>query len=242
MIIPKDFKPFYYQLSMARRAGKNTMCELPKWTVEGIAKLMEDAQEHLVKKTKPKGGNMSLVFVDCASPNKHKEWLLKHPDYNKNRCKKWREKHPEYDREHYLKFKEDNPEYGRERYKKDKEKMNAVAKQWALDNPEERLAITKKYQRTEKGRANHQRCLTKRRANMKDIINTLTMQEWLDILEQCSYRCVYCGVEFECENLPTRDHIIPISKDGNNTKENIVPACRSCNSKKYIKILEGDLL
>ena len=38
--------------------------------------------------------------------------------------------------------------------------------------------------------------------------------------------------------MPTKDHVIPISKGGHNTKENIVPACQSCNNKKYNKILE----
>ena len=37
--------------------------------------------------------------------------------------------------------------------------------------------------------------------------------------------------------MPTRDHIIPISKGGNNVKENIVPAYRSCNSKKHNKLI-----
>ncbi|MCK4464389.1 MAG: HNH endonuclease [Bacteroidales bacterium] len=37
-------------------------------------------------------------------------------------------------------------------------------------------------------------------------------------------------------NRETKDHVIPISKGGDNTKENIVPACQSCNSKKFNKI------
>ncbi|MDB4875733.1 MAG: hypothetical protein JWM41_2179 [Gemmatimonadetes bacterium] len=32
------------------------------------------------------------------------------------------------------------------------------------------------------------------------------------------------------------DHVIPISRGGSHTRENVVPACRSCNSKK------GDLM
>ena len=94
----------------------------------------------------------------------------------------------------------------------------------------------RKYRKTEKGKASSQRGHSNRRAKEKLIINTLTSKEWEDILEQYNYRCVYCGVEFNCENLPTRDHVIPISKGGNNVKENIVPACQSCNSRKGAKL------
>jgi len=97
------------------------------------------------------------------------------------------------------------------------------------------------WRKTEKGKANSQRGKTKRRAKERNIINTLTSQEWLDILEEYNYRCAYCDVEFDIENMSTQDHIIPISKGGDNTKDNVVPACKGCNSKKFNKILkEGD--
>ena len=73
---------------------------------------------------------------------------------------------------------------------------------------------------------------------MEEIINTLTSNEWLGILKKYYWRCAYCGKEFDLFNRPTRDHIIPISKGGDNVKENIVPACKSCNSKKYNKIIK----
>ena len=34
------------------------------------------------------------------------------------------------------------------------------------------------------------------------------------------------------ENL-TVDHVVPLSKEGKHDIENIVPACKSCNSKKH---------
>ena len=74
---------------------------------------------------------------------------------------------------------------------------------------------------------------------MREIINTLTAYEWLNILKQYDFKCVYCGKDLFDLFDTTRDHIIPISKGGNNTKENVVPSCRSCNTKKYNKILEG---
>ena len=78
---------------------------------------------------------------------------------------------------------------------------------------------------------------SKRRARGKNIINTLTAEEWINILKEYKFRCAYCGKEFTLFDRETHDHVIPISKGGNNIRENIVPACKSCNSRKYNKIL-----
>ena len=56
-----------------------------------------------------------------------------------------------------------------------------------------------------------------------------TPDQWQQTLEDHKYRCAYCGTPDE--NL-TQDHVMPISKGGNHTASNIVPACRSCNAKK----------
>ncbi|MGC9141467.1 MAG: HNH endonuclease [Caldimicrobium sp.] len=43
--------------------------------------------------------------------------------------------------------------------------------------------------------------------------------------------CYYCGRRVSPEDL-TMDHKIPLSRGGLSTRENIVPACKECNSKK----------
>jgi 5-methylcytosine-specific restriction endonuclease McrA len=50
--------------------------------------------------------------------------------------------------------------------------------------------------------------------------------------KRCSEgRCFYCNSEVNPKEL-TMDHIVPIIRGGRSTKNNIVPACKDCNSKK----------
>lgn len=43
--------------------------------------------------------------------------------------------------------------------------------------------------------------------------------------------CYYCRRRFPAREL-TMDHIIPIIRGGKSVKSNVVPCCKSCNSKK----------
>jgi hypothetical protein len=45
------------------------------------------------------------------------------------------------------------------------------------------------------------------------------------------YLCLYCGCSFRPGAL-TRDHVVPLSRGGNNTWSNVVSACRNCNHRK----------
>lgn len=46
-----------------------------------------------------------------------------------------------------------------------------------------------------------------------------------------AYLCMYCGRAFS-RSLLTRDHVLPVSKGGRDTWENVVAACFACNSRK----------
>lgn len=49
------------------------------------------------------------------------------------------------------------------------------------------------------------------------------------------YRCQYCGKhrsQLRGREFLTRDHIVPTSKGGLNTWENVVTACSPCNNRK----------
>jgi len=163
--------------------------------------------------------------------------MFNRKEYMKKYRKDNREKYLGYHRKWRKNNKEKELEQNKEYQKNNKEKWVKYHKKYREENPETYNKYAREWAKTEKGRANRQRGKIRRLAKEREIINTLISEEWLDILKEFKYECAYCGKEFDCENLPTRDHIIPISKGGNNIKENIVPACRSCNSKKHNKIL-----
>ncbi len=67
----------------------------------------------------------------------------------------------------------------------------------------------------------------------------LTAQQWSACLEYFGHCCAYCGEQFD---RLTMEHVVPISRGGNHTAANVIPACRSCNSRKNAKTLMEWLL
>jgi 5-methylcytosine-specific restriction endonuclease McrA len=52
--------------------------------------------------------------------------------------------------------------------------------------------------------------------------------------------CHYCGGTFTPEEL-TMDHLVPVSRGGKASRNNVVPACKECNSsKKYLLPIEWE--
>ena len=43
--------------------------------------------------------------------------------------------------------------------------------------------------------------------------------------------CYYCRSVYKPKDL-TMDHIIPLARGGRSTKDNLVPCCKDCNSRK----------
>lgn len=106
-----------------------------------------------------------------------------------------------------------NREYNKRR---DQVKEFARLKKWVEKQPIERLR--------EIWRGQSQ----KRMARKNNLPATLTNEEWKEIKNSFDDRCAYCG---EKKTL-VQEHVIPLCRGGGYTKDNIVPSCASCNSKK----------
>jgi 5-methylcytosine-specific restriction endonuclease McrA len=71
------------------------------------------------------------------------------------------------------------------------------------------------------------------RRRERSIVGSHTYDEWQTVLELFAYACAYCGCDIK--GCVTKDHILPVSAGGTDDIENVVPACRRCNSRKGAK-------
>lgn len=130
---------------------------------------------------------------------------------------RWKINNPEKVAEIKKKWLVSNPEKRRESvhksYEKHKEEKLAYSKKWRMENNDKRIFYEKS-----------------RRARIYGAeINDFNKRQWEEVLSEHGNFCHYCGRD---DVRMTMDHVIPLSKGGNHTKSNIVPACLSCNSKK----------
>ena len=63
---------------------------------------------------------------------------------------------------------------------------------------------------------------------MAQVDHDLSPDQWA-ALQQAWTGCAYCGAT---DQAMQRDCVLPISRGGRYTLENVVPACRSCNTSK----------
>lgn len=101
-----------------------------------------------------------------------------------------------------------------------------------------RQLYAKNYNKSEIGKLCRKKSKAKRKHKEFNAINDLTLQQWQGILIVQENTCNGCFVMFDINNLPQVDHIIPISRGGGLTKENVQALCRSCNSSKSNKTME----
>jgi 5-methylcytosine-specific restriction endonuclease McrA len=121
------------------------------------------------------------------------------------------------------------------RYKKKAKELRDALYRSRANNPERFQASMQRYRTSELGRATRRMLENKRRATKQKSVCTLTGSEWIKILARYNQSCAYCN---RTDRKLTQDHVIPISKGGHHTKENVVPACLSCNSRKWNKIIQ----
>jgi len=77
-------------------------------------------------------------------------------------------------------------------------------------------------------RSRRARAAARRKRRVAAVVNDLTAAQWLALMEAWG-GCAYCGA---LDSALQRDCVLPISRGGRYTADNVVPACRSCNASK----------
>ena len=68
-----------------------------------------------------------------------------------------------------------------------------------------------------------------RRAERWGVPGKLTTADIRDVLD--GKVCTYCGSD---DDHMCVDHVTPMAKGGPNTRDNLVPSCRTCNASKHL--------
>lgn len=148
------------------------------------------------------------------NPKKYTKYSKKYYEKIKN-TKEYKEKQKSWWDSYYDRHQDRLVEAQRERYKKD---------------PEKYIKITKDYQATPRGQLSVKRNNHKRRMREKESLMWFKEKDWIKCIEHFNHECCYCGIHLEN---PTMEHFIPLSKGGEFSPKNILPACLSCNSSKH---------
>lgn len=158
-----------------------------------------------------KNKESKLIYAKDYYENNKEAKLQYQNEYSKENYSNIRAKNQKYYQSNKIKFQKTNKQH----YQSNKEQYIINAREWRNKNPEACRIIRQK-----------------RRSRIKGLNSTLTVEQWEEAKAYFKYKCAYCGTDKEAL---TQDHFIPVSKDGEYTHNNIIPACRSCNSSKSDK-------
>lgn len=148
----------------------------------------------------------------------------------------------EKSKQHYKENIDYYTDYAKEYVVKNKEQRQLYTRAWSLNNKDKTLKSCKKYRDAHKDKRtdyNKQYIKTHlenfriykqiRKAQIRSLPATLTKTQWFEIKQYFNEKCAYCG-----EKLPlAQDHFLALSKGGEYSKNNIIPACKVCNSSKH---------
>lgn len=96
-------------------------------------------------------------------------------------------------------------------------------------------AYQRKYWLSPKGRTASRVASQRRRARVRCLPSTFTLQDWEFALSYFSYRCAICDRPTGLWHTLAQDHWIPVAKGGSYTSDNIIPTCHGvggCNNTR----------
>jgi len=181
---------------------------------------------------------------------KQKEYRKKQSDEQREAKSKgekaYREEHHdtlnEYGKKYYSDHKEELNEKGRIYREEHQDEIREWRRTYNEEHREEKATRDKEYRQTPQGRMVRRAAHHRRRARKKGSGGSYTAAQIQAQLKRQKYRCYYAGcghAKFEKKNgkhIFHIDHIVPLSRGGTNTIDNIVLSCPTCNMHKHNKL------
>lgn len=114
-----------------------------------------------------------------------------------------------YNHRYYAEHREQTLAYNKAWNKRNRDRCDAATSAWRERNPEKLML---------------QKLVSRHSAPGREYLTAEKLQARIDFY---AGNCRYCG-----ERADTLDHRVPITRGGSHLPANLVPACRSCNSRK----------
>lgn len=190
---------------------------------------MPESNEYFYSRKSKKGGRIFRSDCKGCTNDVKKVYYQRNKTVINSKSEEYRKKHREelksyhsaYNKIHYQKNKNKHREKNKRHYEQNKKSYRARTIKWREKNADEYKKINRDGS-------------IRRRARTAGLLSSFTSNQWHNCLSHFNHQCAYC----DCTEKLEQEHVIPVSKGGHYTLDNIIPACRSCNASKNNKSLE----
>lgn len=157
--------------------------------------------------------------------------------YNTKYSEEHREELRQYAAKRFEEYHEELCEQQRQYYKDYRETIMLSRARHYEDNYETIRERSRQYYQTDRGRIAHRAAGHNRRALKRKAKGTHTVEDLHQQLLRQKSRCYYCKIKLgKGRGAWHADHIVPLSRGGSNSIDNIVITCPTCNLKKHNKL------
>lgn len=162
-----------------------------------------------------------------------REYMARNREAVRARNRQRRQADPEKANAEVAAWRKANPEkvkaYSRQRWLDHGREQRAYSEKWRAENPERVREQRRAWHKANPGkRAVYEQ--RRRAAMLASPGRGVTAADWRAVVEDSIGLCAYCA---RPTDNPTMDHIEPLVKGGAHDPDNIVAACRPCNSSKW---------